>query len=62
MRGCHPRDLIEQVVDLCRYQKREPAITRELLDTACRTYFLEEEESLRKGLDAPIALEAEPAR
>jgi hypothetical protein len=42
MRACHPRDLVEQVVDMCRYQQREPAITRELLDAACASYFLEE--------------------
>ncbi len=42
MRACHPRDLLEQVVDLCRYQNREPVITRELLDAACGSYFLEE--------------------
>jgi hypothetical protein len=45
MRGCHPRDLVEQVVDICRYQKRDMAITRELLDMACGSYFLEETES-----------------
>ena len=45
MRGCHPRDLIEQIVDMCRYQQRAPAITRELLDAACSSYFLEESES-----------------
>jgi hypothetical protein len=42
MRACHPRDLVEQVVDICRYQGREPVISRELLDTACASYFLEE--------------------
>jgi hypothetical protein len=42
MRACHPRDLVEQVVDLCRYQNREPVITRELLDAACTSYFIEE--------------------
>jgi hypothetical protein len=45
MRACHPRDLIEQVVDLCRYQGRTPTISRELLDAACGSYFLEEAES-----------------
>src|SRR5262249_34850966 len=45
MRACHPRDLLEQVVDICRYQRREPVITRELLDAACGNYFLEESES-----------------
>jgi hypothetical protein len=41
LRACHPRDLVEQVVDLCRYQGREPAINRELLDAACRSYFIQ---------------------
>ena len=45
MRACHPRDLVEQVVDRCRYHGRELAITRELLDAACASYFLEETES-----------------
>ena len=45
MRACHPRDLVEQVVDLCRYQQRDPVITRDLLDAACASYFLEESDS-----------------
>src|SRR5260221_2320918 len=45
MRACHPRDLVEQVVDMCRYQQRDPVITRELLDAACASYFLEEADS-----------------
>ncbi len=45
MRACHPRDLIEQVVDMCRYQQRDTAMTRELLDAACANYFLEEQGS-----------------
>jgi hypothetical protein len=45
MRACHPRDLIEQVVDRCRYEDRELAITRELLDAACASYFIEESAS-----------------
>jgi len=43
MRACHPRDLVHQVVDMCRYQNRSPQITRDLLDQACRNYFLEEQ-------------------
>ena len=50
MRACHPRDLVEQVVNICRYQNRQPAITRELLDQACGSYFLEETES--QGVEA----------
>jgi hypothetical protein len=49
MRACHPRDLISQVVDMCRYNNREPVITRELLDAACGSYFIEESESQAAG-------------
>jgi hypothetical protein len=42
MRACQPRDLIEQMVNLCRYDGRDPAISRELLDKACSSYFLDE--------------------
>ena len=49
MRSCHPRDLISQVVDICRYTGREPVITRELLDAACGSYFIEESESQGAG-------------
>jgi hypothetical protein len=42
MRACHPRDLIEQVMALCRYQGREPVITRQLLDAACTAYFVDQ--------------------
>ena len=49
MRACHPRDLINHVVDICRYTKREPVISRELLDAACGSYFIEEAESQGHG-------------
>jgi hypothetical protein len=49
MRACHPRDLINHVVDICRYTKREPMISRELLDAACGSYFIEEAESQGHG-------------
>ena len=42
MRACHPRDLTDQVVSLCRYQQRPPAITTDLLDAVCQSYFLED--------------------
>jgi predicted ATPase with chaperone activity len=52
MRACHPRDLVEQVVDMCRYQQREPLITRDMLDAACASYFLEE--SVSQGNEPSI--------
>ena len=51
MRGCHPRDLINQVVTLCRYHKREPVVTTELLDAVCATYFVADAED-----DPPVAV------
>jgi len=45
LRACHPRDLLDQVTALCRYRGTEPAITRELLDAACASYFLDDRAS-----------------
>jgi hypothetical protein len=41
LRSCHPRDLLDQVTALCRYRGVEPVITRELLDAACASYFVD---------------------
>jgi len=71
MRACHPRDIVEQVVDICRYENRPLVITRELLDQACKNYFLEEQAgkqnarravAVAKGSGAPrAAAERRPA-
>jgi MoxR-like ATPase len=42
LRACHPRDLLDQVSALCRYRGVEPTISRELLDAACKSYFVGE--------------------
>jgi hypothetical protein len=42
LRSCQPRDLLDQVTALCRFEGREPVVTRELLDRACDAYFLDE--------------------
>ena len=49
LRACHPRDLLDQVTALCRYRGIEPVLTRELLDAACSSYFLEETGSQGAG-------------
>jgi hypothetical protein len=41
LRACQPRDLIDQVIALCRYRGLQPAITQELLDAACAAYFVD---------------------
>ncbi|HXF51679.1 MAG TPA: ATP-binding protein [Dehalococcoidia bacterium] len=42
LRGCHPKDIIEAVLDAAQYEGREAALTREAVDDACETYFLHE--------------------
>lgn len=41
LRACHPRDIIDQLVDIARYQNRPPALTKDLIDKACEAYFVE---------------------
>ena len=41
LRACHPRDLLEQVVALCRYRGMAPSVTTDLLDAACAAYFVD---------------------
>jgi len=62
MRACHPRDLIEQVMDMSRYQGRTPTITRELLDAACTSYFLDEQAGRIKSASARHASRPRPPR
>jgi predicted ATPase with chaperone activity len=44
LRGCHPKDIVEAVLDAAQYEGRRPALTREAVDDACQTYFLHEPE------------------
>jgi hypothetical protein len=38
--ACHPRDLVEQILDYCRYYQLAPRLTPEHLDRACHSYFV----------------------
>jgi hypothetical protein len=42
LRACQPRDLVEQVQAMCQYRGEPPHVTRELLDAACDSYFVDE--------------------
>ncbi len=42
MRGCHPRDLIEQSLSLAEYLGQPPELTGELLRAACDSYFVDD--------------------
>ena len=39
-RACHPRDIIEHLVHVARYEGVEPRFTIEMLEQACESYFL----------------------
>jgi predicted ATPase with chaperone activity len=41
LRASHPRDLCDQILDIARYLGKEPEMTRELLDKAAESYFVE---------------------
>jgi predicted ATPase with chaperone activity len=41
LRASHPRDLCDQLLDIGRYLGTEPAMTVELIDRACTSYFVE---------------------
>lgn len=41
LRASHPRDLCDQIIDIARYRGLEPSMTRELLDLAAKSYFVE---------------------
>ena len=44
LRGCHPRDLIEQALGLAEYLGAPRRVTFELLESACASYFVEDRE------------------
>jgi predicted ATPase with chaperone activity len=41
LRACHPRDLIDQLIDIARFTRTQPTMSRELLAAACKSYFVE---------------------
>jgi MoxR-like ATPase len=42
LRGCHPRDLINQALALASYHRQPRRLTVELLDQACASYFIDD--------------------
>ena len=41
LRASHPRDLCDQILDISRYFQQEPLMSKELLDKAASSYFVE---------------------
>jgi hypothetical protein len=41
LNACHPRDLVEHILDHSRYAGQAPALSRETVDRACDNYFVD---------------------
>jgi hypothetical protein len=41
-RGVHPRDLLDLLIDISSYQRRQPEFTKDWIDLACASYFIDE--------------------
>lgn len=39
--ACHPRDLIDQLIDIARYRNTKPVLNKRLMDDAWLNYFVE---------------------
>jgi len=44
-KACHPRDLVDLLLDITRFYGKEPVLTPEWLDLACTSYFVELEKA-----------------
>ena len=53
LRGCHPRDLIEQSLSLAEYLGQPRELTPELLRAACDSYFVDESSEEMSTLKPP---------
>ena len=40
-RACHARDLLDQIIDIANYLSVQPALSKELLDRAAESYFVD---------------------
>ncbi len=41
-RSVHPRDIVDELVDIARFRNIPPTMSKELIDLACQAYFLKE--------------------
>jgi SpoVK/Ycf46/Vps4 family AAA+-type ATPase len=49
LRGCHPRDLIDQALAQAAYLDEPRRLTNELLEAACASYFVDDTETIQVG-------------
>ena len=41
LRACHPRDILDEIIDIARYRNISPRMSPELIQQACESYFVE---------------------
>jgi hypothetical protein len=41
LNACHPRDIVEQIIDISRYYHQPPVMSKESVDAAWQNYFVE---------------------
>lgn len=41
LQAVHPRDILKTVISICNYEGVQPRLTPELVDEACKTYFVD---------------------
>jgi hypothetical protein len=54
IRMCHPRDLVDQMISIAKYNMEKVTFTPDLIDAACATYFVSTE---KKDFGAKVRLE-----
>ena len=42
MRSCHPRDIVEQIISIAKFNSVPPNLSKKFIDRACHTYFFVE--------------------
>jgi predicted ATPase with chaperone activity len=42
LQSVHPRDILKIIIAICEYERTEPALTIELIDEACSSYFVDD--------------------
>jgi hypothetical protein len=62
MRGCHPRDVLQQLVNIALYEKRPPRMTNADMDRAIQLYFAATQSKdgrkpMVKGAENPLELD-----
>ncbi len=48
-KGCHPRDIVDLMVDICVYHGEPPSFTRRYMDQAAHSYFVSLQDAAREA-------------